>query len=333
MYKILIPNDQVAEFRGGGRYIQTLRENLDSNFVFINKLEEINSNDILIVASFNPFASPLVTKKYCSKQFLIIFDVIPLKFPKHFPVGLKGNLNLIRNRLALKNFDKIITISNSAKTDISKYLAYPIDKISVIYPKLAKIFYSNNNSAVDFENEKYCIYVGDVNWNKNLSNLVKAIKVANVKLLLVGKPFSNDCDIDSLNHPWQKEYQEVMKILKKDDHFKLLGFQTDDELVKLYKNAYLNILISREEGFGYSYMEAASQSCPSLLNNIPVFHETSKEAAFFTDASSHKEIADAISKIYSNESQRDNVAKIAKQRFDDFSRIDIDQEFLKLTQE
>ena len=333
MYKILIPDDQIAQFRGGGRYIQTLKENLDKDFAFITKLSEVNEEDVLIVADFNPFAPPTITKRYCKRQLLIIFDVIPLKYPLHFPVGLKGNIDMWRNKLSLKHFDKIITISQHAKEDISEFLNYPLDKISVIYPKLAKIFYAANVTSAQLDNGKYCIYVGDVNWNKNLVGLIHAIKLADVKLLLVGKPFSNDRDIKSLNHPWQKEYQEVLRLTKGDKHFQLLGFQTDEALVNLYKNAYLNILISRDEGFGYSYMEAASQGCPSLLADIDIFHETSKGSAFFTLAYSPEDIAVTINKIYSDQIQRDNIGKEAKKQFDSFSKIDINQAFKKSIEE
>lgn len=333
MYKILVPDDQIEQLRGGGRYIQTLRENLDNDFIFVNKLSDVNPNDILIVASFNPFKSPDVTKRYCKKQLLIIFDVVPLKYPRHFPAGIIGNINLMKNKWSLKNFDKIITISEHSKKDISIYLNYPLDKIAVIYPKLARIFYENNNSSVTSIVDKYCIYVGDVNWNKNILNLVQAFILADVKLLLVGKPFSNDRKINSLNHPWQKEYQKVLKVVKNDKHFQLLGYQSDNELINLYKNAYLNILVSRDEGFGYSYMEAASQNCPSLLSDIDIFHETSSGSAFFTQASNPQEIADTITKIYTGLIQRNNIANQALAQFNTFSKIDINQAFKRLIKE
>jgi len=333
MYKIFVPDNNVSDLRGGGRYVQTLKENLKENFEFVSDLKSVNQDDVLFICNFDYFKPPTITKRYCRKQILIIFDTIPLKYPQHFPIGIRGKINLWRNKSALKNFDKVLTISQHAKSDISKYLNVPDKKITVIYPKLARIFYEKNNSFTNFDDGKYCIYVGDVNWNKNLSTLVKAIKVANVKLLLVGKPFSNDRDIDTLNHPWQKEYKEMLEIVINDNHFKLMGYQSDEELSKLYQNAYLNILVSRDEGFGYSYMEASSQSCPSLLNDTPIFHEISKEAAFFTDASNHQEVANTISKIYLDNFQRDNMAKISKERFDNFSKTDINQEFLKLVQE
>lgn len=333
MYKIFVPDNNVSDLRGGGRYVQTLKENLREDFRFISDLKSVYQDDVLFICNFDYFKPPIITKRYCKKQILIIFDTIPLKYPSHFPIGIRGMINLWRNKSSLKNFDKFITISQHARSDISKNLGVPSEKIAIVYPKIAQFFYDKDNTSVKVDDEKYCIYVGDVNWNKNLVNLIKAIKIADVKLLLVGKPFSNDCDTEALNHPWQREYREALNTVKNDTHFQLMGYQSDDDLKNLYKNAYLNILISRDEGFGYSYMEAASQSCPSLLNDIDVFHETSSETAFFVDGANPEKIAKAIKDIFLDNQQRDAIAKLAKERFEIFSKIDIAQEFQKLAQE
>lgn len=333
MYKIFIPNNNISDLRGGGRYIQALKENLGEDFQFISDLKSINQDDVLFICNFDYFKPPIITKRHCKKQILIIFDAIPLKYPQNFPIGIRGKINLWRNKSTLKNFDKILTISQHAKSDISNNLGVPSEKIAVIYPKIAQFLYEENCTSTKVDGEKYCIYVGDVNWNKNLVNMIEAIKIADVKLMLIGKPFSNDCGLDALSHPWQKEYKEVLSIVKKDDHFQLMGYQSDDNLKNLYRNAYLNLLVSRDEGFGYSYMEAASQACPSLLNDIDVFHETSNEAAFFVDSANPEKIAKAITDIFSNNQQRDTIAKLAKERFEIFSKIDISREFQKLAQE
>ena len=50
--------------------------------------------------------------------------------------------------------------------------------------------------------------------------------------------------------------------------FIFLGFIEDYELVKLYQQAKLNVLLSRDEGFGFSYIEAANFGCPSVLLSL-----------------------------------------------------------------
>ena len=86
-----------------------------------------------------------------------------------------------------------------------------------------------------------------------------------------------DLNNQNVNHPWQKDLKQFLDFIKNNDHFIFPGFIQDDELVWLYKNAILNILISHAEGFGFSYLEASSQKTPSVLSDIPVFRCTHYE--------------------------------------------------------
>lgn len=351
--------DAVSQLRGGGRIIQILKENLP-DARFIKKLSEVNPDDSFLIPSWNPFSPPIVNKRISNKQYLIIFDTIPVKFPHSFPPGIRGKINLWRNKQALQNFDKIITISEHSKKDIVKYLGVAADKIQVVYPTVSRVFLDDqknidsriSNIAKDQDskfqilNSKFCIYVGDVNWNKNLVNLAKAVKLANISCVFVGKPFDELKDIamggrargapikpqrsedlfgavreqDPLrHHPWQREFYEFTKEIGDDKRFIFLGYVPDDELIELYQNAALNILVSRDEGFGYSYLESALQKCPSVLSNIDVFHETAESSALFADPENPNEIADMIIELYFDKDKRNELGRKAFERSKQFS--------------
>ena len=131
--------DSLSVTRGGGRFVEILKENLTSAR-FTDRLEEVGNNDILIIPFFKPFEKPILTKRIAKKQILVIYDVIPLAYPAHFPVGLRGTFNLWRNKQALKYYDTIVTISHHSKNDIIHYLNIPPEKIEVIYPTISKSF-------------------------------------------------------------------------------------------------------------------------------------------------------------------------------------------------
>lgn len=401
MYNLIVNNlyifdptekDPLSKFRGGGRIIQILKENFPKA-KFIDNLNQLfnyhldNGRDrvgnvVFLNPIFNPFQPPITLKRLTKKQIQIIFDVIPLKYPSHFPIGLRGKFNLWLNKKALKNYDKIITISHHSKKDIIRHLKIPEEKIEVIYPTLGKIFLNPNNQAPDpkestkpqasitkkiqnfneqnsnkKENSKslefrnsnlfgtsdlgfrnFCLYVGDVNWNKNLVNLAKAIKIINVTCVFVGKAFeiinpkseirnpkqipnSNvqnskpknfgawDLEFGNskLNHPWQKEFRDFLKEVNGDKRFIFLGYIDDYRLIKFYQQARLNILISRDEGFGFSYLEAASCGCPSVLSDIGVFHEIAGDCAWFANPNDPYDIANKIGEIYFNKKLRDEL--------------------------
>lgn len=323
-------SDKLSSFRGGGRIIQILKENLPAGrhglpeAIFTNNLQLITKNYPLLVPFWKPFEKPILEKKIADKQYLMIYDCIPLKYSSHFPAGLRGNLNLLRNKRSLKYFDKIITISNHSKSDIINYLNVPAKKVEVIYPALSKAFFSNpaesagtNSDQFQLIPTKYIIYVGDVNWNKNLVNLARAIKLADISCVFVGKPFQDlGFTIDDLriDHPWLKEYKEFLRLAKGDKRFIFAGFVTDHELINLYQKAVCNILVSRDEGFGFSYLEAASQNCPSILSDIAICHETAADTALFANSQDSNDIAEKIKTIFSDKKLRNELGEKAFKR-------------------
>jgi len=209
------PIDEQSRYRGVGRYLQLLKENF-SQWTFSSNLamKQFNNEMVFINPFFNFLQPPLLMKRIAKKQIAVIHDLIPLKYPEHFPAGFRGNINIFLNKLALRNYDTIVTDSEASKKNIIKILGMDQSKIKVIYPCLPRIFTNLKSQApnpkqiqnANDQNSKhlersnlfgtwnlelgnYCIYVGDATWNKNLVNLAKAIKIINVPCVFVGKVF------------------------------------------------------------------------------------------------------------------------------------------------
>ena len=121
------------------------------------------------------------------------------------------------------------------------------------------------------------------------------------------------------SHPWQNELNEFNEITKNDKRFIFAGFVPDSELIKLYEQASFNILPSRDEGFGFSYLEAANFGCPSLLSDIPVLREISDGKAIFFDQKDPQNIANKIKEINSDKNLRNKIGADAKKRSQYFS--------------
>ncbi len=308
--------DSQSKVRGIGRYLQLLRENFEGKFIFTDKLPITNPQSPITFINpfFNFLAPPLTMRRIAQKQIAVIHDLIPLKYPDHFPVGLVGLKNVLLNKFALRNYDHIITDSETSKRDIVSLLKIKSERIFVVYPCLPKIFtepyqpLTNSQSPV----VNYCLYVGDATWNKNLVNIAKAVLIAQTPCMFVGKIFDKKDEI--LNHPWQKELREFFILAKKNPLFILKGFVPDNELINLYKQASLNILISRDEGFGFSYVEAGSQECPSLLADRPICHEIAQDGACFTSPEQPEEIARLIKEFTADPQNRASIGYKAYQR-------------------
>lgn len=311
-------NDPLSKARGIGRYLEILRENFSDVWTFTDNLKSIPADAVFINPFFNFLRPPLVLKRVAKKQIAIIHDLIPLKYSKHFPVGIRGKLNIFLNKLALRNYDVIVTDSKASKKDILEILKIDKNKVNLIYPCLPGIFINSKlNSEISNLDSKFCIYVGDATWNKNLVNLAKAIKMVNVTCVFVGAIFKSP---EKINHPWQKELNEFLALTQNDKRFKFAGFVKDYELIKLYQQARVNILISQDEGFGFSYLEAASQMCPSILSDIPVLREISDDkGALFVKPQGPNEIANTIGEIYFNDEKKESLSFQALNRSKSFN--------------
>lgn len=407
--------DEMGSFRGGGRIMQILRENLpEAQFIAdLSSVALAKDDSTLLIPSWNPFTPPVLEKRIAERQFLMIFDVIPLKYPKQFPAGVWGKINLWRNHRALSVYDGFITISKEAKKDIIEYLALPEDKVHVVYPTTSKIFWNAHRHSGEEQSddsrisnkidsgqarladalakrarvtthdnsqisnlkfqipEHFALYVGDVNWNKNLVNLARAIKIADVNGVFVGRPFENINNnrrvarpegvpqnaqsIEhivgrgrgrpriNLPHPWQREFKAFIEEVGEDKRFIFLGYVEDDELIKLYQQATGNVLVSRDEGFGMSFLEAGTQGCPSVLSDIPVFKEIASESArraepsplggaLFADPESPESIASELKKLFNTKKLRNDLGKKAHSRASKlFSPEVFRKNFLQLT--
>ncbi|KKP85961.1 MAG: Glycosyl transferase, group 1 [Candidatus Roizmanbacteria bacterium GW2011_GWA2_35_8] len=366
-------SDKQSAVRGIGRYLQVLKENFPE-WNFINFMNLMNlKNSIYINPFFSFLQPPLTFKRLAKKQIAIIHDLIPLKYPSHFPAGIRGNINIVLNKIALKNYDLIITDSEASKIDIVSILRIDEKRIKVIYPCLPKVFsiqYSvssmeKKNTKYEILNTEYCIYVGDATWNKNLVNLAHAIKLADVNCVFVGKvfesltvddrelkvgiedrkakienqssnlnpqPLSSTIDPLSSNqyHPWQKELKEFYDLTRGDKRFIFAGFVPDFDLIKLYQQATLNILPSRDEGFGFSYLESSQLRVPSLLSNIPVLKEVSGGNAIFFKPEFPEDIAEKIKKLFNDKKLHKEMGDKSYQRSLFFSQEKFKKEFLSI---
>lgn len=346
--------DEQSRVRGVGRYLQTMHEYLRPEFTFTNDLKSIPYDSIFINPFFDPLKPPLkFLKRVAKKQIAVIHDLIPLKYPLAFPIGLKGKLYKLLNTLDLPQYDLIITDSIESKKSIIALLKIPDAKIKVIYATVPRIFLPHVDTSTEsaqhhhpFHKESehsvaeftklptsaivpdslknlkdYVVYVGDATWNKNLLNIARGIQMAKITCVCVGKIFSQTGQKGASfkPHPWLAPLYEFLKQVENDKQFIFPGFISDTALLELYKNAKANILLSYDEGFGLSFIEAGYTSTPSLLSNIPIFHEIAKTSAHFANPNDPKDIAQNLTQLFYDNMLREKMSIEAFERAQDFN--------------
>jgi len=230
--------------------------------------------------------------------------MIPLVFPNQFPKGIKGEIKWQIQRNSLRSVKAIITDSYSSKKDVMKYANIEENKIYVAYlgPTLNPINHDLRKWD-EMKNEynipdKFFLYVGDINYNKNLKNLYKAIKYVKEKinLVLVGSSFLND------NLKEKKELDNLSDELKINEQLIKVGLLSDEELSLFYLKAFAYIQPSLYEGFGLPVLDALYLGCPVISSNTGSLNEIIGDTSIKINPDNERDISLGIIKMLSLDS-------------------------------
>lgn len=295
--------------RGVGFYVKRILphlKNLSGNFD-MEIVDDLKSCDLVHYPFFDLFSHTLpIHKKH--KTVVTIHDVIPLEFSDHYPPGIRGSFNFQLQKLALSRVERVITDSNYSAGKISQYLNIPKSDIRVIYLAADTQFKKVSRPQTKFKlPRKFVLYVGDVNYNKNIPNLVKACQKINIPLVMVGKQVTElerlDLEHPELHHLKNINWADIIR----------LGFVSDDELVNIYNLATVYCQPSFSEGSALPILEAMACGIPVSCSDIPIFHEHATESVDYFDPNNVTSIAKSLSNHQSTKPSTLNWAQTARQ--------------------
>lgn len=295
------------KMRGVGVYTKLLLDALSTyktphTFIQFSDIHDIHgSYDIIHYPFFDPFFLTLPVVK-SRPTIVTVHDLIPLVYPDKFPRGIRGEIKWQIQKMSLMGAKRIITDSFSSKKDIAKIIGFPKDAIDVVYLAPSPVFHPvNDKKILNSISKKYrlpeqfLLYVGDVNWNKNIEGLLDAFSVFHKKypeihLVLVGKAF--------VNHelPETKRILQKIQALRLEQYILTPGFVSDTELACLYSMAVSLVVPSWYEGFGLPVLEAFSCGCPVVASDNSSLKEI-RGPSIPCDAGNPLSIAGAMGKI------------------------------------
>lgn len=291
--------------RGIGTYTRFLAEELE-------KLPQISLQrsslqvpsdfkpDVVHYPYFDLFFSTLPLK-HPAKAVVTIHDVIPLKFPEHYDPGLKGSIRFMKQKLALSQVQAIITDSQASKADIITHLGINEEKIHVIYLAANQALQASDDISIRRIKRKYMLpknyllYVGDINYNKNLPQLIKALRYLpkEIKLVLVGRNFKPQ------NIPEWQWLETQIALSDVANRIKFLpDIASDDisDLAAIYTGSIAYIQPSLAEGFGLPVLEAMQCKTPVVCANNSSLIEVGGLESIFTGTQA-EEIANGIKEV------------------------------------
>lgn len=246
------------------------------------------------------------------KTVIYILDVSYLHFEDLFK---KSDLYKLKywGGYSIKKAKKILTISESSKSDIIESYGLSSGKVRVVYPGVKDI---KTTITMEEFNKKYGItrdyvlFVGTLQPRKNIIRLIEAFsKVdSSVDLVVVGKK------------GWQ--FEEILEAPKKfnvEGRVKFIHDVEEGELPSFYENAKMLVLPSLYEGFGLPVLEAMQKGCPVITSNVSSLPEAGGNAALYVDPENVSDIAEKIQKVLNDDNLRVEMIKKGKEHVKNFS--------------
>ena len=238
-------------------------------------------------------------------------DLIHERYPHQYK---KIDVNIYRKkfRYACKYADLVIAISQQTKKDLIEFYQVPEDKIRVCYqscnPSFSKqVSVSEKKSIKNKYNlpDKFFLYVGSVIERKNLLNVCKAIFLLknelDVPLVVIGEGSGYMQLVKDFVK--QQGIGERIIFLSENPATKdQEGFKTAADFPAIYQQALAMIYPSFFEGFGIPVLEALYSRLPVITSNLSCLPEAGGDAAYYINPNDAVEIAEAMKRIYHDES-------------------------------
>jgi glycosyltransferase involved in cell wall biosynthesis len=166
---------------------------------------------------------------------------------------LRKSWDLYKN--ALISADLIIANSNITCDETAKWIGRTSDL--VLYPGISP----RESSDKHIKKRKQIIYVGRLEENKNVNEIIEALALSKLDIKLVV------CGRGSI----EKELIELSKVKEVNVVFK--GDVDEEEKWAEIEKSLFMVFPSSFEGFGMPPMEALSMGIPCICSNIPILKE------------------------------------------------------------
>ncbi|HOW16575.1 MAG TPA: glycosyltransferase family 1 protein [bacterium] len=257
----------------------------------------------------NPSFSPIIPRSSVP-YFITIHDLIRLKQEKNY---MRKFFYKHAIKRACRRSDRVLTVSEYSKQEISTSLNVRKDHIDVIYNGIQDRYFMpidpvrvKEVSTKYMLPEKYILYVGSHDVHRNLAGTIEAYLKSGVNIPLV------------LALEWDHIKRYCESELKPSNVI-CLGTVPDIDLLYLYKGASLFLFMSFIEGFGLPMIEAFASGVPVITSNVSSLPEVSAGCAIEVDPWDTNAIAGAIKMILNDDVLRNRNVQMGLERAKEFT--------------
>ncbi|MBA8932540.1 glycosyltransferase family 4 protein [Clostridium beijerinckii] len=259
---------------------------------------------------FNFIVPPRIEGKVITTIHDMTYELYPETMDKKNLKRIKSDIHYSVNRA-----DKIITVSESSKNDIMKFLSVDEAKIEIVYngveyDKFNKSYSEDEKSKIRVKYtlpKNYILYMGTLEPRKNIESIIEAFSLfkkentvsnQNTKLVIAGKK----------GWLFENIFNLVNKLSLKDDVIFTDYIDENDKSI-IYNMASLFVFPSLYEGFGIPVLEAMASSVPVITSNVSSLPEVAGDAAILVEPKDIKSIAKYMSKVLADKKLRNNLIR------------------------
>lgn len=238
----------------------------------------------------------------------VLHDIQSVRYPQMFAWKIRLVYSILMPSV-LKTSKHVFSVSKFSVGEISSHYGIPLSKMSVAYNAPAACFVKKEDSAL--AKQKYLFAVSSVKANKNFISVLKAFdrikdECPDLQLFIAG----------SLK---AKQFKDVdITPYIKSDRVKLIGYVSDDDLVKYYSNALALIFPSFYEGFGLPVIEAQACGCPVICSDASSLPEVASGSALMSNPTDIEGFGNSIKLLYNSEEKRQ---ELIQKGYDNISRF------------
>src|SRR3989441_4146012 len=255
------------------------------------------------------------------RSVVTIHDCIHLMFPQYLPSRLTLQYARTSIALAARRAARVMTVSESSKRDILRFVDVKPEKIDVIYNAYDERFtIEPREEDVVRVRERYqlhdefVLYAGNVKPHKNLERLIDAFDLVrkrgldHLKLVMIGDDISKYTALRRAVHQHQLH-----------KYVRFLGYLPEETLAVMYRLAGVFVFPSLYEGFGLPPLEAMASGTPVVTSNVSSLPEVAGDAAVLVDPYDPRAIAEGIPRRLTDQALRRDLRKRGVARAGQFS--------------
>jgi glycosyltransferase involved in cell wall biosynthesis len=191
----------------------------------------------------------------------------------------------------------IVTLSESSRTEIIEYLGLPASRVRVVPPGIDQRFHPSGDKS----ETPLVVAVGRLMPSKRFDDLIATMAevrtlVPTAELVIVG---------DGYERP---ALEEQISSIDAQSWIRLAGRVSDEELLSLYRKAWLVASASIAEGWGMTLTEAAGCGTPSVATDIAGHRDSVAPDLSGLLARTPREFTEQIAAVLTNTALRDRLS-------------------------